>query len=143
MKNNKLLGVSLVLVFAVIVGGAAFYLLQDWSFDQASGSEEASIDEVNAQSFDAEEMTTNLRSGEFVRATYRIQLDSEEAAQEIEKRNFQLNHAILTTLADTEADEVQGEEGLVAVEEAIREKLNEEMQDGAVVNVYTTSWVVQ
>ncbi len=131
-----------ILVSLTLVGVLTFVLVNHFT-NQPDPSAEPTIDEIIAQSFETEEITTNLLSNDFVQAKFRIHVDSRDALEEIQKRDFQINNIILRALSGKQSSELAGSEGIEAFEADIRDQLNELMQEGSVVQVYTTSWVIQ
>src|SRR5690625_3337000 len=133
----------IVILFSLSLVGVLTYVLVTHLTKEPNPYGEPTIDEIVAQSFETEEITTNLLSNDFVKATFKIHVNSKQALQEIEKRDFQVKNTILRVLSGKEADELAGPEGLDSLEATVRDLLNELMQDGAVIQVYTTSWVIQ
>lgn len=131
-----------ILVSLSLVGVLTFVLVKHFT-NEVSSSGQPTIDEIIAQSYETEEITTNLLSNDFIKASFRIHVDSKKALQEIEKRDFQVDHIILRVLSGEKADDLAGPEGMEAFEDKVKDLLNELMQDGSVVQVYTTSWVIQ
>lgn len=112
-------------------------------FAQNKASGAPTIEDISERSFDTEEITTNLKSGEFIRAQFRIELDHKDTLADIDKRGFQVNNVILLTLAEMSAEDLVGEEGLAELQETIQTKLNDHLEQGTVKAVYTTVKVVQ
>jgi flagellar FliL protein len=144
LKNKRAVGVISSLLISGIILVAGLYLLDLGPFKQnrASGAP-PTIEEINERSFDTEEVTTNLKSGEFIRAQFRIQLDDEKTLTDMNNRGFQINNVILLALAETTAEDLLGEEGLTALQESIQSKLNDHLDEGSIEAVYTTMKVVQ
>ncbi|WP_353625932.1 flagellar basal body-associated FliL family protein [Bacillus sp. JCM 19041] len=109
--------------------------------NHASGA--PTIDEINGRSFDTEEAITNLKSGELIRAQFRVQLNDKETLEDLEKREFQVDNVILLALAETSADELLSAEGITELELTIQTRLNDHLNEGSVEAVFTTSKVVQ
>ena len=68
-----------------------------------SKDSEPTIDEVLEMSVDIKEITTNLASNDFIRISFKIQTDSKEAKEELEKRDFQVNNIIILELSGLES----------------------------------------
>ncbi|MFS0787020.1 flagellar basal body-associated protein FliL [Shouchella sp. 1P09AA] len=141
--KKRLLGVTLSLIIGAVLLIGGLYVLNIGPFEESTADAGSSIDEINKRSFDTEEMTTNLKSGEFIRAQFRIQLDEAQTLAELEKRDFQVKHVVLLALAEISADQLIGSEGIQELEEQIKTQLNQHLDSGRVEAVYTTTKVVQ
>ena len=142
MKNNKLvMTMFILLVIIALVGAVAIFMLLNDN-NQSKGSE-PTIDEVLEASVDVKEITTNLASNDFIRISFKIQTDSKEAKEELEKRDFQVNNIIILELSGLEVEEIQGKEGQLKLEETLKTKINEILQKGKVQKVYITQFLLQ
>ena len=121
MKNNKLvMTMFILLVIIALVGAVAIVMLLNTN-NQGKDSE-PTIDEVLEMSVDIKEITTNLASNDFIRISFKIQTDSKDAKEELEKRDFQVNNIIILELSGLEVEEIQGKEGQLKLEEDIEDK---------------------
>ena len=142
MKKNKLLTVMLIILGALaLVGVLAFVLLTQLNKDPEP--KEASIEEIVLASVDIPEITTNLKDGHYARMQLKIQTDSEEAAGELTQRIFQVNNIIIQELSEMTEEDLQGKQGKILFEKAIKAQVNELMQAGEVQQVYMTSFIIQ
>ncbi len=132
----------LIILISLTLGGVVTLVLVNYFTGKDSNSA-PTIEEVIANSYITNEITTNLQSNDFIKASFQIQVDNKAGAQEIAKRDFQVNNIIIRTLAGMDAADLSGPEGIERLETVIRDQLNEVMQKGRVVRVYTTSWVIQ
>ncbi|UOR13901.1 flagellar basal body-associated protein FliL [Halobacillus amylolyticus] len=122
-----------------IVGVAALIFVLNLDSSEANG--ERPIDEIREASLLTEEITTDLVDGHFVRISFRIVTDSKGALEELEKRDFQMKNILIKELATMEGEAFQG--GLGELEEIIKLKLNELMNEGKITEVYTVDKVLQ
>lgn len=142
MKNNKLIMTMLILLVAIaLVGAVAIVMVLN--LNDQDQTKEPTIDEVLEATVDIPEITTNLASNDFVRISFKIQTDSKEAKEELEKRNFQINNIIILELSEKTAETIKGKEGQQQLEEDLKVKTNELMQDGKVEKVYITQFLLQ
>ncbi|MCE4048304.1 MULTISPECIES: flagellar basal body-associated protein FliL [Bacillaceae] len=142
MKNNKVLVIMLVLILTIaLVGAGAFVYI--WKFSGEKEEKEPTIDEVVEASIDIPELTTNLATDNFIRISFKVQTDSKKAAEELEKRIFQVQNIIIQELSEKTPKDMQGKEGQVKLENDLKEKINELMQEGKVVQVYITNSLLQ
>ncbi|KHF39771.1 flagellar basal body-associated protein FliL [Halalkalibacter okhensis] len=132
----------IILVALTLVGVVAFVLINQYLYEPDPDAE-PTIDEIIAQSFETKEITTNLLSNDYVRASFRIHVDSKSALTEVQKRDFQVNNIILRALSGKKASDLAGPKGIEAFENDIKVQINELMQEGEVIQVYTTTWVIQ
>lgn len=131
----------ILLVIIALVGAVAIIMLLNTN--NQSKSSEPTIDEVLEMSVDIKEITTNLASNDFIRISFKIQTDSKDAKEELEKRDFQVNNIIILELSGLEVEEIQGKEGQLKLEETLKTKINEILQEGKVQKVYITQFLLQ
>ena len=142
MKNNKLvMTMFILLVIIALVGAVAIIMLLNTN--NQSKDSEPTIDEVLEMSVDIKEITTNLASNDFIRISFKIQTDSKKAKEELQKRDFQVNNIIILELSGLEVEEIQGKEGQLKLEETLKTKINEILQEGKVQKVYITQFLLQ
>lgn len=131
----------ILLVIIALVGTVAIIMLLNTN--NQSKDSEPTIDEVLEMSVDIKEITTNLASNDFIRISFKIQTDSKDAKEELEKRDFQVNNIIILELSGLEVEEIQGKEGQLKLEETLKTKINEILQEGKVQKVYITQFLLQ
>lgn len=143
MKKNKLLTIMLIILIVILLFGVvALILLTQWNKSDKS-SNDPSIDKVIEASVDVPEITTNLADGNYVRLQLKIQGDSKDAAEELTKRDFQINNIIIEELSEMTEEDLKGKKGKLLFESTIRNRINEIMQEGEVKEVYITSYIIQ
>jgi flagellar protein FliL len=143
MKNNKLvMTMFILLVIIALVGTVAIITLLNTNNNQGKDSK-PTIDEILEMSVDIKEITTNLASNDFIRISFKIQTDSKESKEELQKRDFQVNNIIILELSGLEVEEIQGKEGQLKLEETLKTKINEILQEGKVQKVYITQFLLQ
>ncbi|WP_088005933.1 flagellar basal body-associated protein FliL [Indiicoccus explosivorum] len=140
--KNKVLGVLMIMLVSIALIGVVVVILVNQLTGEAAGAE-PSIEEVAEASVDVPEMTTNLKDGNFIRLSLKVQGSSKDAAEELELRMFQINNLIISELSEKSAEELNGKEGKLAFQEALKAQLNELMQKGEVEKVYLTSYLIQ
>ena len=131
----------ILLVIIALVGAVAIIMLLNTN--NQSKDSEPTIDEVLEMSVDIKEITTNLASNDFIRISFKIQTDSKESKEELQKRDFQVNNIIILELSGLEVEEIQGKEGQLKLEETLKTKINEILQEGKVQKVYITQFLLQ
>ncbi len=144
VKNKLLTIILIVLVTITLVAVIVFALAWQMNKKEDTGQgKEPSIDEVIAASVDIPEITTNLAGRQFIRLSLKIQTDSEEAAEELEKREFQVNNIVIHELSEITREELEGKAGKEAFESTIQSLLNPLMQEGEIERVYIVSYIIQ
>ncbi|WP_071459452.1 flagellar basal body-associated protein FliL [Bacillus massilinigeriensis] len=142
MKNNKLLMTVVLMLIAVMLASAAAVVVV-LKMKGEDGKQAPSIDEVLEASVDVPEITTNLASDDYIRISFKIQTDSKDAKEELEKRDFQVRNIIIQELSEKKSEELQSGGGKAALETELKDKINTLMQDGKVVKVYITGSLLQ
>lgn len=92
---------------------------------------------------ETQELTTNLQSGGFVQLKFQLQGDSAKAKEELQNRMIQIRHIMIRTVSSKTADDLKGEEGITGLEQTIQNQINQLMQDGQVVKIFTTKKLLQ
>ena len=62
-------------------------------------------------SVDVPEITTNLKIGDYVKISFKVQTDGKKAKEEFKKRDFQIQNLIIAELSEMEASDLHGKEG--------------------------------
>jgi flagellar protein FliL len=140
--KNKLVNIMLIILLALTLVGAVAVIVI-FKFTNVDETKEPSVKEVVESTVKIEEITTNLLSNQFIRISFTIQTDGKDAKKELEMRDFQVRDIIIKELSDMRAEQFQGQKGVVQLEERLKVKINELMQEGQVVKVYTTSKMLQ
>ncbi|MDQ0245691.1 flagellar FliL protein [Bacillus fengqiuensis] len=142
MFKNKLVNIMLIILLALtLVGTVAVIMVL--KLTNVEESAEPSAKELVESTVSIEEITTNLLNDQFIRISFTIQTDGKTAKKELEMRDFQVRDVIIKELSDMKAEQFQGQKGVVELEERLKVKINELMQEGKVVKVYTTSKMLQ
>jgi flagellar FliL protein len=140
--KNKLITIILVFVSAIsLLGIIAVVVLMNYTGDSAD--KEPSIDEVIKYSVEIPEITTNLTDNTLIRVTYMMETDGKKAKEELEKRIFQVNDIVIKELSEMKAEQLNDKKGKLEFENKLKEQVNELMQEGKVIQVYTTSSILQ
>lgn len=133
----------LIIIIALTLIGVLTLVLFNHFTKVEDPNREPTIDEIIAHSVDFNDITTNLLTNDFVRVSFKIQVDNQKAKTELEKRDFQVKNIIIRELSGMRASDFDGSDGIRRLEDIVRLNINEYMQEGSVVNVYTTGFVLQ
>ena len=142
-KNNMLTIILIALVSITLLGLIVVVLLMQFNKESGSEPAEPTIDEILVASVDVSEITTNLADKRFARIQLKITTDSEDAAAELLKRDFQTKNIVIQELSEMTSQSLEGKQGKIAFQNTIKAQLNELMQEGEVQQVYITSYVIQ
>lgn len=137
MKNTIIIVLSLVVIG---LGGTLFYILNS---AEASSLDEVELAPFEERVFQTGEILTNVQGGSHIKIKFQIETDSAEAKEGLEKGAPILNNLIIKTLSGTSKDSLVGEEGIQYIERLIANSLNEFLDEGQVLGVYTIDRVMQ
>ncbi|TDL89631.1 flagellar basal body-associated protein FliL [Vibrio vulnificus] len=142
MKKNLLTIMLIILVAITLVGVIAVVVVTKLS-DPTSAEDKPSIDEIVQSSVEVPEITTNLAGNDYIKISFMVQTENKNAKEELEKRNFQVKNIIITELSEMKAEELTGKKGKEKLQEALKTRMNELMEEGKVEKVYITSSILQ
>ncbi|MGG0411524.1 flagellar basal body-associated protein FliL [Peribacillus simplex] len=142
MKKNLLTIMLIILVAITLVGVIAVVVVTNLS-DPTSAEDKPSIDEIVKSSVEIPEITTNLAGNDYIKISFMVQTENKKAKEELEKRNFQVKNIIITELSEMKAEELTGKKGKEKLQEALKTRMNELMEEGKVEKVYITSSILQ
>ncbi|GIN70467.1 flagellar protein FliL [Bacillus sp. J14TS2] len=139
--NKKLASTMIVLLMAILLL-AALALIIIMKMDHKDSNKEPTIDEILKVSVDVPEITTNLASGKYIKLSLKVQTDSKKAKEEFVKRDFQVQNLLIDELSEMDESDLEGKEEKQEFSEAFRKQINDLMQQGKVVKVYITSYII-
>ncbi|WP_141992171.1 flagellar basal body-associated protein FliL [Bacillus sp. B4EP4a] len=142
MKKNLMTIMLIILVAITLVGVIAVVVVTKLS-DPTSAEDKPSIDEIVKSSVEIPEITTNLAGNDYIKISFMFQTESKKAKEELEKRNFQVKNIIITELSEMKTEELTGKKGKEKLQEALKTRMNELMEEGKVEKVYITSSILQ
>lgn len=133
--------VIIIILSVVIILGAGGYAAWSFFVSPTSEAKEASAAELAENSVTTDEITTDLEDGSIVRIQFQLITDGEKAKEELTARQFQLKNLVIKEMTTMNKEDFQA--GLTDLEANLKKKLNEEMQEGSIKDVYTISKVLQ
>ncbi|MCP1490655.1 flagellar FliL protein [Peribacillus frigoritolerans] len=142
MKKNLLAIMLIILVAITLVGVIAVVVVTKLS-DPTSAEDKPSIDEIVQSSVEVPEITTNLAGNDYIKISFMVQTENKKAKEELEKRNFQVKNIIITELSEMKAEDLTGKKGKEKLQEALKTRMNELMEEGKVEKIYITSSILQ
>ena len=142
MKNRT--SIMIILMFAAVLifmgAGGAIYSI---NYMGDGAQTQPSIDDVIKRSVEVPEITTNLKDDTLIQISFMIETDDREAREELEKREFQIKDIVINELSEIEARQWKGKKAKQEMEDKLTEQINGLMQEGEVVEIYTTSSILQ
>lgn len=132
----------MIVLLSAILLLATFALIIILKMDSKSSSKEPTIEEVLEVSVDVPEITTNLKNGQFIKISFKVQTDSKKAKKEFEKRDFQVKNIIISELSEMDKSSLDNKDDKLKFEEKLKEQFGELMQNGKIVKVYITSSMI-
>jgi len=141
-KNKLISKMIIILLSLTLIGSIAVIVTLKYT-EQAGTEKGPSIDDVIKASVDVTDIKTNLKSNNYISISFKIQMDSKKAAGELQKRDFQVRDIIIKRLSDMSAQDFEGTQGLSTLETDIAKQIDQLMENGHVVKIYTTSKVLQ
>ncbi|MDN4607456.1 flagellar basal body-associated protein FliL [Sporosarcina highlanderae] len=143
MKNKVLTLILIILICISLVGIIGIALKIQLDKSDKTETKEVSIDEILESSVDVPEIMTNLKGQQFVRLTLKIQTSNKKAAEELKKRDFQIQNIVIQELSEMTSKELEGKVGKQLFEDSIKAQLNPLMQKGEIEKVYIVSYIIQ
>lgn len=141
--KKKLLTIILIMLVAITLVGVIAVVVVTKLSDPTSAEDKPSIDEIVKSSVEIPEITTNLAGNDYIKISFMVQTDSKKAKEELEKRNFQVENIIITELSEMKATDLTGKKGKEKLQNTLKTKINELMEEGKVEKVYITSSILQ
>lgn len=147
---SKPIKIMISILIALTIAGIATIIILIYADQDPLSSEERSIDDMVENSFVTEEIRTDLVDGNFVLIQFRIVANSDDAVEYLQKgEHFQINNVILKELTVLEEENFRS--GLTEIEEQIKDRLNELLDDqgedsenqGEVTDVFIIDKVLQ
>ena len=140
--RNKLMAAGAILMAVIILlgAGAVFYYIK---YINNESQEELSVEQVIKHSVEVPEITTNLNDDTLIQISFMIETDGKKAREELEKREFQIKDIVINELSEIDADQLKGKKAKQDLEDKLTEQIDGLMQEGRIVQIYTTSSILQ
>jgi len=88
------------------------------------------------------DVLTNLTTGDFIKVSFAFELSNENAKEEFTLKEFKVRAIINQTLADLSPDDVRGSVGIDNLGTTLMNKINQQLDEGAVRQVNITALVI-
>lgn len=141
MVKNRLLFSMLVMMLTIVIIALVAVIIY-FKLNNETDKKQ-SIDYIVASSWQTKEITTNTKDNKYVRIQFQIQLDNKKAKEEIEKRDFQVYDIIYNSLTEMNAEDFTSQKKITQLEETLSKGINDILEDGKVVQIYTIEKIIQ
>ncbi|CAH0214056.1 hypothetical protein SRABI96_02240 [Peribacillus sp. Bi96] len=141
--KKKLMTIMMIMLVAITLVGVIAVVVVTKLSDPTSAEGKPSIDEIVKSSVEIPEITTNLAGNDYIKISFMVQTENKKAKEELEKRSFQMKNIIITELSEMKAEELTGKKGKEKLQDALKTRMNELMEEGKVEKVYITSSILQ
>ncbi|WP_343066387.1 flagellar basal body-associated protein FliL [Heyndrickxia vini] len=142
MMKNKMVATSITIILGILLVGAIAIIIIN-KMDTKKETAEPTIEEVVENSLDVPEITTNLKDNHFIKIALKIETNNKKAKEELEKRDFQVKDSVIEELSEVSSDDLKGRKGKENLTNTLKTKIDHYLQNGNVVKIYITSYVIQ
>ncbi|MEB6548203.1 flagellar basal body-associated protein FliL [Heyndrickxia sporothermodurans] len=142
MMKNKMIATSITIILGIVLVGAIAIIIIN-KMDTKKETTEPSIEEVVENSLDVPEITTNLKDNHFIKIALKIETNNKKAKEELEKRDFQVKDSVIEELSEVTSNDLKGRKGKEKLTNTLKTKIDHYLQNGNVVKIYITSYVIQ
>ncbi|WP_236001856.1 flagellar basal body-associated protein FliL [Heyndrickxia sporothermodurans] len=142
MMKNKMIATSITIILGIVLVGAIAIIIIN-KMDTKKETTEPSIEEVVENSLDVPEITTNLKDNHFIKIALKIETNNKKAKEELEKRDFQVKDSVIEELSEVTYNDLKGRKGKEKLTNTLKTKIDHYLQNGNVVKIYITSYVIQ
>jgi flagellar FliL protein len=152
-KKKLIIIIAAAVVLLLIIGGAAYFFLlkPEPVEEEVDPSLNVPVPELTQGAtigpmVEIAEFIVNIISEEdqhFVKASFTIELNKEEAVEETNQRMAQIRDAMLLLLSNKTYEELQDLQGKKQLKAELVSKINSFLQTGQVRAIYFTDFVVQ
>lgn len=136
--NRKLFTILISLIIIIALAGATilYFLLKE---DKADGT--LPLDKAVEYSYTTEEIKTDLKDNSYVLIQFQLFTDSKEAKKELVQREFQVKNEFIKQ--STHLTEEDFQTSLDEIENKMKEAMNQQMENGEILDVLIVNKVIQ
>lgn len=143
-KGKGKLLIILIAAVVVIAGGAAasYFLL----LSKPSSTETKTKEASGGVNFALEPFVVNLMDqggGKYLKVSIQIELANAKISEQAKAKTPQLRDAIITLITNKTSEELITPEGKILLKDEIKQRANQILGEGSVLNVYLTDFVMQ
>ncbi|MEJ5226363.1 flagellar basal body-associated FliL family protein [Thermodesulfovibrio sp.] len=146
-KKGKLL-IIIILAVVVLLGGAAgaYFFLFSKGDDKDKAKTAKQTNVAQGVNFPLEPFVVNLMDQggtKYLKVTVQIELADAKLMDTAKARTPQLRDAVITLLTNKTSEELITPEGKLMLKDEIKQRANQILGEGNVINVYLTDFVMQ
>lgn len=136
---RKIIIISAAVILLALVSTSAFWIIGA----RADNSKQPSL-EVGPV-FETEEYTVNIANtlNHFIKAKFALELDSEEAIEEVGKKLPIIQDAIIMVLSGQELQNLNTVEGKEELKKTVLKAVNDILEDGEAIKIYYKNIIFQ
>ncbi|MEN2986142.1 MAG: flagellar basal body-associated FliL family protein [Thermodesulfovibrionaceae bacterium] len=141
--KKKLLIILIAAVIIVAAGATASYFL---ILNKPSSPTETKSKEIQGINFAFEPFVVNLMDqggNKYLKVSIQLELANAKFAEVAKNKTPQLRDAIITLLTNKTSEELITPEGKILLKDEIKNRANQILGEGSVLNVYLTDFVMQ
>lgn len=162
-KGNMVLIIVVVLLVVLLIGGgaAAFFLLGSHDEEAAAGAPSSQDAKVEKKKSNSKKSTDHLAIGpmypmaqfvvnllsesgnRFLKVAVDLELSDAKLQPEMDHKKSLIRDIIIRTFSSKTFEEISTLKGKDKLKEEVLDKINENLSDGQVKNIYFTDFVVQ
>ncbi len=101
-----------------------------------------SAKEISDLTVKIEDVTTNLASGNIVRISFAFELNNKKAKEEFSLLDFKVQGIIIQTLADMNAEDIQGSRGFDNLNAVLMNRINSILTEGKITQIDITNFIL-
>lgn len=147
-KGKKLI---LLIIIALVVlgagaGAAYFFVLKGGGGEKKEAQAKKETKEATGVNFSFEPFVVNLMDSggtKYLKVSIQIELADSKLVEKAKARTPQLRDAVITLLSMKTSEELISSEGKIILKDEIKQRANQILGEGSVLNVYLTDFVMQ
>lgn len=151
-ENNNGMSMKMIIVMMVviiIITGIFSFLFMSFLAPGNGGQEEQVVKEEKESkigpTYTLGEFVVNLsgsRAYQFIKANIVVEVNENSVITELDKRSPQIRDMIILTLREQRIEDIE-EPGAHVIKNQLKDKINEVLNSGKIINVWFTQLVVQ
>ncbi|MFB1081103.1 flagellar basal body-associated FliL family protein [Jeotgalibacillus sp. JSM ZJ347] len=142
-KNKLVITMLVILVSITLIGVIVLVVSNQLAKGGEKEEETLSAAERVEATVEVPEVTTNIAGNNFARVSLYVETDSKKAAEELKLLEFQVKDMLIEELTTLTKQELESDEGKEILKNNLTSKMNDLLQEGEVIDIYLTSFVVQ
>lgn len=146
-KKGKLLIIIIIAAVVLLAGaGGAYFLLFSKGSEKEKTTQAKDSKEAQGVNFPLEPFVVNLMDQggtKYLKVTIQVELANPKSMDAAKARTPQLRDAIITLLTNKTSEELISPEGKLLLKDEIKQRANQILGEGNVINVYLTDFVMQ